>query len=83
MWSMLLALATATASQPLPYDGPLVDAFTRKACPIPVKGYVRDGTIEYSVDAMLNATPAIMERCHAMRLDLWRAENNRRKGNRR
>lgn len=72
---MLIAMMLTTAT-PL-YLAPLVDRFTGEACPLPTRGKVDDGTIEYSVDVLLNTNPSIMGRCHARRLAAYEVTHRR------
>lgn len=72
---MLIVMMLAAAT-PM-YLAPLVDRFSGEACPLPTRGKVDDATIEYSVEALMNARPNIMGRCTERRLAIYAATRRR------
>lgn len=73
---MLIAMMLA-AAVPL-YLAPLVDRFTGETCPLPTRGKVDDGTIEYPAMVFGNTKPSVMGRCHARRLAIYEVTHRRR-----
>lgn len=75
---MLIAMLLA-AGTPL-YLGPLTDRFSGEPCPMPIRGKVDDGTIEYSAEVLGHTRPNIMGRCHERRIAIYEATKVRRSG---